>query len=493
MFVAEIASKRQTVFISHVSCPYDNAFATWLAARLSLAGCEVWCDQKKLLGGEDFWNDIEKTLRNRAAKFALVISKNIRDAEGQLRDGVGKEIALANILKKSLPDPYFIVPILIDDTEFSDFSIEFIRLNGIDFKTNWASGFARLIDVLERDGVPRSESLFASSIDAWRTVHKSLARALTDEAEILQSNWLTIKSLPETLHFYEVLRPIEISEISSLASGCSLPCADHFRLLVAFAATKELQAALTEATPIKLRGSLKTVDFLAGKTGEIPGIAPSDARNKVSSLIRQAWDIKMAQLGLSSYVMANGQVAWWFPSGLPKDEQLHYVDLNGKPRRRAVIGVRGKRELPDKTLVPRYYWHLGFTGSPFIADESRIVLRPRLIITEDRSKPLENKTRLNAVRRGVTNMWFNEKWRGLVLGFASWLADNGAEIDLPAGGRARIVLTARPDEFEASVGIATDPVSRIPTDDEEETFEAQEEQVRLSDPAFAALEEELEG
>ncbi len=110
-----MGDERTTIFISHAS-PGDNPFATWLAARLSMAGYDVWCDQQKLLGGEDFWADIETVLRTRTVKFVLIISAKLRDTNGQLRDGVAKEIALANTLKKKLPDAYFVIPALIDDT-----------------------------------------------------------------------------------------------------------------------------------------------------------------------------------------------------------------------------------------------------------------------------------------------------------------------------------------------------------------------------------------
>ena len=73
-----MGDERTTIFISHAS-PGDNPFATWLAARLSMAGYDVWCDQQKLLGGEDFWADIETVLRTRTVKFVLVISAKLRD------------------------------------------------------------------------------------------------------------------------------------------------------------------------------------------------------------------------------------------------------------------------------------------------------------------------------------------------------------------------------------------------------------------------------
>ena len=155
-----------------------------------MAGYDVWCDQQKLLGGEDFWADIESVLRTRTVKFVLVISAKLRDANGQLRDGVAKEIALANTLKKKLPDAYFVIPALIDDTPFDEFGIEFIRLNGIDFRANWAvPGGSRLMEVLEREFRRlHSTSVAATSLEAWRSVHKALSRNLAATPEVLQSN-----------------------------------------------------------------------------------------------------------------------------------------------------------------------------------------------------------------------------------------------------------------------------------------------------------------
>ena len=485
--------EKSVVFISHAVGP-DNTFATWLSARLSMAGYAVWCDQQKLLGGEDFWRDIEDELRTRVAKFVLVISKNMRDDKGGIRDGVAKEIAVATALKKKNGDQNFIIPAVIDDTPFDEFGIEFIRLNGVDFKTNWAAGLAKLIEVFERDSVPCAPGVENSSLQEWRQVHKSLARALVPTDEVLQSNWLSVERMPPQLNFFEIMKPLTFSEIQIIASECSLPCADHGRLLVAFAGISELQTALGDTIPIKSRGALPLQDFLLGRTGDILGVSPNDARNKVSSLMRQAWERTMKARGLTPYRLANDRVAWWFPPGLVDSDELRYIDLNGKSRRRAVTGIRGKRVLDDGSVVPRYYWHLGFTGAAFVSEPMRFVLRPRIIISDDGLTPLENKTKLNSVRRAVTNMWFNDKWRGLVLGFCGWLAGSSGSIELDAGGDAKIVLASSPVEFGLGVGIATDPaqVAGILSDEDEEKFEEQESALRLSDPAFSTIEEEEE-
>lgn len=482
-------SKRETIFISHAT-PGDNAFATWIASRLSMAGYEVWCDQQKLLGAEDFWQDIEDVLRQKTIKFILVISQNSFDDNGKIRDGIQKEVALANILKNKLSDDHFVIPMRIDETDFSDFSIDFLRLNGIDCSANWASGFVSLIKVLERDRVAHSTSISEGSMKAWRSVHQFRTSAISEESETLQSNWLSIEKLPEQLHFYSFLGVLKPNEARSIASNCTLPCSDHGRLLVSFASEAEIREALGEAIPIKLRGTLKTQDFLNGQTGEILGVAAHDARNKISSIIRQAWDRFMTERGLTQYDMS-GRVAWWFPEGVPDGGKLKYTDFSGKARHRAVSGIRGKKDGPDGQPIPRYYWHLGFTARAMVGESPTMMLQARIIITEDKKTPLPNKTKLNSVRRSLTSMWFNDKWRSLTLGFCSWLADGNDTFRLPVASDASIILSGIPKTFSAPVSISSDAVSNEISDAIAERNEQLEIQKRLSDPAFLKLDEEM--
>src|ERR1700732_3213839 len=71
---AEIGMPERTlIFISHAN-PEDNAFVTWIASRLALAGYDVWADIVQLRGGERFWRDIEDAIRNHAVKVIVVLS-----------------------------------------------------------------------------------------------------------------------------------------------------------------------------------------------------------------------------------------------------------------------------------------------------------------------------------------------------------------------------------------------------------------------------------
>ena len=104
--------KRDMLFLSHAN-PEDNAFTRWLALRLAREGYPIWCDLTKLLGGEDFWRDIEMALRQRAMKVLFVLSKASNRKAGTL-----KEIAVAEKVGKAFKD--FIIPLRIDDLSSND-------------------------------------------------------------------------------------------------------------------------------------------------------------------------------------------------------------------------------------------------------------------------------------------------------------------------------------------------------------------------------------
>lgn len=481
--------ERDIVFISHAT-PYDNAFSIWLASRLSLAGYNVWCDQEKLIGGEDFWNDIQRTIRSKAVKMVLVVSNHTFNGDGTLRDGIAKEVALAEILKKSLPDEYFLIPVRIDNVDFSEFSVEFLRLNGIDAKDNWSTALKNLLKVFERDGVPKRGQKHPN-LEEWQKVQETLSKEASSISEKIQSNWFEITNHPKFINFYEVKRTLsKPSEIRSIASECVVPCSHHGRLLVSFAELDELQTALGDGIPIANRGKLSLGDFLEGKTEEILGIKRFDARNKITSIYRQAFENFIQNLKLNKYEMASGNNAWWFPSDCVEDDQIHYIDINGKARRRAVKGTFRKKDGPKDTVIPRYYWHLGFTAKPRLAELSHFAIMPRIVITEDGVTPLANKTRMNSVRRSLTKMWFNEKWRGLVLALGSWLANGSNFIELPLSANEVLTLKAQPLVYFSNFGIGSDPTNLDSSDDELEEFERQESLRRQDDPAYYTLDNE---
>ncbi len=77
------------------------------------------------------------------------------------------------------------------------------------------------------------------------------------------------------------------------------------------------------------------------------------------------------------------------------------------------------------------------------------------------------------------------------MGFCAWLTDEDGRITLNSGSMGEIIFrVASTWSSDVPVGVATDPASQIPTEEEEEWFETEETVLRLSDPAFSALDEE---
>jgi len=100
---------RNVVFVSHAN-PEDNAFATWLTLRLTREGYRVWCDVVKLMGGDDFWKDVEKAIRHHTRRFIFVTSKVSNQKLGTLQ-----ELAVASGVAREFEEPRFVIPVKIDD------------------------------------------------------------------------------------------------------------------------------------------------------------------------------------------------------------------------------------------------------------------------------------------------------------------------------------------------------------------------------------------
>lgn len=167
---------RDMVFISHAN-PEDNDFTLWLALQVAKAGYPVWCDLTKLLGGEDFWKDIEQAIRERTVKFVYVLSKTSNTKDGPLQE---LQVA-ANVSRdKKLQD--FIIPVLIDELSPREFSIQLARLTAIPFNKGWAGGLKDLLEKLDRDGVAHSSNFSPSAVATWWRKNFGAAQGVQNEA-----------------------------------------------------------------------------------------------------------------------------------------------------------------------------------------------------------------------------------------------------------------------------------------------------------------------
>src|SRR5947199_5441623 len=98
MLVSNPSKGRETIFITHAA-PEDNEFALWLSSKLALAGYRVWVDRRRLRGGEDSWDEIDRVLRHEAIKQIVVFTKHTS------KPGVKKELAIGEVMKGRRQDP----------------------------------------------------------------------------------------------------------------------------------------------------------------------------------------------------------------------------------------------------------------------------------------------------------------------------------------------------------------------------------------------------
>src|SRR5689334_23719361 len=188
---------RELVFVSHAN-PEDNQFCLWLTLHLAREGYPVWLDLKRLLGGENFWNDIEQAIRHRSAKVLYVLSRTSNVKPGPL-----KELAVAQTVAKKDGFLDFVIPLLVDDLPFSDININLHQLNAISFYENWAKGFEQLLRKLEKDGVQKDANFTPSAVTEWWRTQFSAQAGVVAEAESCPSTWFEISRIPEKLYFYE--------------------------------------------------------------------------------------------------------------------------------------------------------------------------------------------------------------------------------------------------------------------------------------------------
>jgi len=284
---AAIDSQRQVLFLSHAA-PEDNEFVRWLSAQLAIAGYEVWCDVTELLGGERFWTDITDAIDACTFRFLFVSTLHANTKPGTLRE---LKMALDAQEKHGLKD--FIVPMKIDEFPFRSMQDTIQDLNMVRFDGTWATGLRQLLALLEREGAPKSDSANASAVMDWYTRSIDSQRQVVVSNDKYLSNWFRLR-LPKRLYSHQFRGPS--TSLPSLAAGFPYPYRVHGSRLLTFAPGHEVHGAPGSEWADNELVVMDTKMFLNEGSEELD-IAPFDAGNIVSDLVRQAWEAEMRRQG----------------------------------------------------------------------------------------------------------------------------------------------------------------------------------------------------
>lgn len=413
---------RTKLFISHAT-PEDNEFTKWLALKLISLGYDVWCDVLFLEKGIDFWSSIESEIRENAIKFLLISSSHSNQ-----RQGVLKELAVAEKVKKQLNDPTFIIPLAIDENlSYDDINIDIVRLNSISFKKSWATGLQDLVEALDTQQVPKNEPNPTQSGLIYQQIFLH-NKGVIEKEEIYDSNWFSVESFPEELRFHDF-------------SGL-MPRNYDTRQLT-FPAIKFRNYLCTFAWAYDFMGQLpKTETYMNSKTIAFPTkqilsneldsefISSSQAQRLIVQLMNIAFEKRMKQKEITEYQMS-GRLSFWFEKGALEKDKSDKVLMVGKQK--------------DK------HWHYAISGSAKLYPFPVLMISSHIVFTEDGKKLIDSKSIQHSARRKQGKNWWNETWRNKLLAFVKFLSEDGETFYLEMGDEEKVVLSCQSLKFRGNV------------------------------------------
>lgn len=378
---------KDTIFISHAT-PSDNLFATWLATKLELCGYKVWVDVKNLGPSVDFWDTINRTIREEAVKFIFVASKASVD---ESRDGVKKELAVADKVRRE--NENFIVPVRIDDVSFADLPVEIIRLNAIDFYNNWAKGLEQLLEYLSKENVTKGNVTNESDfyVERWTDSQSQNRSQLTDDLEKYCSNLYEIE-LPSKTYLYNT------EDVADLFKEKHIPHKQIKTVTVSFCCNKCVETWLgknVEFSFVKTQNAIREYT----KPESFMGQEFSNLSRDIISLIN--WSI--CELFYSK------ELRKYKPS-FKKSKNVYYFKPGtkykkpGEKRPKSLSGIYKKTKL----------WHFGLSGY-FVQNPCEgVIINWHLVFSDPTtSKLLPDSSQISA-RRSKGKLFFNNQWRDLL-------------------------------------------------------------------------------
>ncbi len=436
--------------------PEDSDFGVWLAVQLAQDGYRVWSEAAQLIGGERFWNDIQDAFQKSVIKLVYVVSKaSLR------KDGVQNELDYARTMAKRLgiPPERYIQAVLLDDLNEDELPIQLAGRNALFFSASWADGLFRLMKVLARDAVPKP--LDASQLGSWVRDRFSDGRRPIERHERLTTNSCRISSFPEKIWFYAFDAPFDPAKPQEFRSFIEWPGFMHNRLLGTFADPEEVLGSARSPNEHKVRGSVRTLDYIADGCAD-PVVDRRSARNHVVGMLREAWDKSCAGRSLVPMVLSSRATGWFHPAVEGHERTYGFVDVDGRSRRKALFGVKTKKDVDGARYVSMH-WHFAPAARFSVGRESLMTLVPHVAFTKDGRHLLGDAGAAHKIRRGFCRSWFNEQWRTLHLAYVRSLADDAPEIRVPMSPGHAVMVSACSETVVSPVWFDPPPVRQRST------------------------------
>ena len=426
------------VFISHAN-PEDNDFSRWLSLQLAKLGYPVWCDLTRLLGGEDFWSDIELAIRHGTSKFLYVLSRDSNHKTGPLQQ---LTVALSVARQEGLSD--FVIPLRIDDLECQDINIQVNRLNAIDFSAGWANGLRQLVTKLELDRVAKDPKFSPSSVAAWWSESGAPGHSVLHTPDEYSSNWFAIESLPGVLYLHSVPRFVTFEELTSFP----FPFRKVGSLVVCFASADEVNRHLKNGVRILDSWEVNPFAFLAGMNADVY-IESGEAHRILVMLLRRGWRQLARSAGLYERKLGNSSL-FYAPLGLLPGNRVNVPREAGGSEWRSLVGYRSVGA-GDGDERRRRYWHFAVSAKVALEPFPMYQLIPRIVFSTDGKHLINNAAGTHRYRRSQGRDWWNPEWRDRTPGLVWWLAEQDSQLVAPLGPDSNARICSSPVSFLSPV------------------------------------------
>ena len=457
---------RQCLFICHAT-PEDNAFAIWLTSRLTALGYQTWLDRNALLGGEKTWEEIDKVIRHQAAKLLLVYSKRIcrNETPGCLKDGISKEVSLAESISKQDGLKDFIILLNVDNSSYNLF-IGADRLNQIPFHNNWAEGLRQLIRKLQKDGVSNQTKVEAQEFARWYESEYITKSGIIPKRELFYTSLWQIPKLPERFFLYQYSSEQAARRVSDNYS--TFPVGKIANVLSSFADLKNLQEKedgrlFPPETPKTTEVRIPEVIALGGSPDRQKQGAPL---NHLKSYLNRIFYLLAKDRNLSWYEMASKRFAYYHtPHSLPYRRVNYGYASRPQKRKKALYGKYGIRS----------FWHYAVSIKPVFEPFIAFNMKPHIIFTEDGNRTWPEEEKMHRYRRAKGRRWFNKEWRDLHLAFIQSLKDKNGLINVALNESFSITMNEFPFYLRSDFGYL-DPQEKPPGFEDEYSFEEYDEE-----------------
>ncbi len=409
-------NERDMLFISHAS--EDDEFTRWLALQLAKEGYGVWCDLTKLLGGENWPNEINQALQKRTQKFLFILSKY----SNEKHDPLGELTAAFNIVKKE-KFKNFIVPLKVDDLELDKMDFRLQNIQSIPFGS-WTKGLSQLLEMLKRENIKTHKSFSPDTVNQWWKNYKSVDSVISNVSETLFSNRFPVTYFPQFIFAHHILRMPRVKDF------VPYPFITFKQYLLSFAEV-EILCKHIKGLEIEQTEKIDIDTLMNGSSSLVEDI--KQGQNLTTRLFNQALWKGLKTKGLLSYSLAGKKTCFYFHHGLLQEGTIIY---SGNKTLSPLIKLWGD------TLGEKWHWAIRGWFDAFPVWHYNI--QSHILVSDKDGE-------VRPAPKRVYYRWNNSTWRDRLRAAILHLAGDNETVVFPVGNDQAICIDKNPVLFTSPI------------------------------------------